>query len=424
MEWNQILAVLGFMFCRWQMCQTNIFLQWAQHERKMRQQTMQKVSFHARRMKRLRMRRRASNFMVVMIMSTLYRRQQRTIWVQPRPSTWWETVSSSWDEVDWKKNFRMTKTSFLCLCDILRPCLTRQHTNFRSPLPVELRVAICLWRLATNLEYRAISRLFGIGISTACCVTQQVVTAINVVMKPLYIKTPSEAELMVIVQGFRDRWALPQVAGAIDGTHISIMAPDENPVDYYNRKNVYSVILQVVVDNKMKFWDINVGCPGKVSDARVLVNSSLYSRGENGTLFPRWIETLNNVDIPIHILGDAAYPLLPWLMKPFPEGNGLTQPQVNFNYRLSQARMTIERAFGRLRGRWTCLLKRCDAHISFVSHIISACCVLHNYCETANEEWVDEEPADNDDFVDSEIDHPANNGEQIRDALCAYLAQL
>ncbi|XP_054899848.1 uncharacterized protein LOC129368763 [Poeciliopsis prolifica] len=229
------------------MCQTNIFLQWAQHEWKMRQKVTQKVYFHARRMKRLRMKRRASNLMVAMIMSAFFRRQQRTIWVQPRPSTWWEAVSSSWDEVDWKKNFRMTKTSFLHLCDILRPRLTRQHTNFRSPLHVELRVAICLWRLATNLEYRVISHLFGIGISTACCVTQQVVTAINVEMKSLYIKTPSEAELMVIVQGFRDQWALPQVAGAIDGTHISIMAPDENPVDYYNRKNAYSVILQGVV---------------------------------------------------------------------------------------------------------------------------------------------------------------------------------
>ncbi|KAK7926068.1 hypothetical protein WMY93_008378 [Mugilogobius chulae] len=318
----------------------------------------------------------------------------------------------------------MTKTSFLHLCDILRPYLTRQNTRFRRTLPVELRVGVCLWRLATNLEYRSISHLFGVGISTACTVTQQVVTAINRVMRHLYIKTPSEAELRVIVQGFRERWKLPQVAGAIDGTHIGIIAPAEEPADYYNRKNFYSVILQAVVDHRMKFWDINVGWPGKVHDARVLANSSLYMRGENGTLFPGWIERLNNVDVPIHILGDAAYPLLPWLLKPYPVGRGLTEAQTHFNYRLSQGRMTVERAFGRLKGRWRCLLKRCDAHISFVSQIISACCILHNYCEVANEEWEDEDTVDDvDDLVDPEIGHQANYGGQIRDALCEYLAQ-
>ncbi|KAL1246561.1 hypothetical protein QQF64_034606 [Cirrhinus molitorella] len=46
---------------------------------------------------------------------------------------------------------------------------------------------------------------------------------------------------------------------------------------------------------------------------------------------------------------DAAYPLLPWLMKPFREGRGVTAEQINFNHHLSQARMTVERAFGRLK---------------------------------------------------------------------------
>uniref|UniRef100_A0A3B4B831 DDE Tnp4 domain-containing protein n=1 Tax=Periophthalmus magnuspinnatus TaxID=409849 RepID=A0A3B4B831_9GOBI len=299
----------------------------------------------------------------------------------------------------------MTKTSFLCLCDILRPYLTRENTRFRSTFPVEVRVGVCLWRLATNLEFRSISHLFGVGISTACTITQHIVTAINRVMRPL------------------ERWKLPQVAGAIDGTHIGIIAPAEDPADYYNRKHFYSVILQAVVDHRMQFWDINVGWPGKVHDARVLANSSLYRRGENGTLFPGWIERLNNVDVPVHILGDAAYPLLPWLLKPYPVGRGLTEAQTHFNFRLSQGRMTVEWAFGRLKGRWRCLLKRCDVHISFVNQIISACCILHNYCEIANEEWEDEDIVDDvDDLVDPEIGHQAICG-QIRDALCEYLAQ-
>ncbi len=93
------------------------------------------------------------------------------------------------------------------------------------------------------------------------------------------------------------------MAGAIDGTHIGILAPADDPADYYNRKGFHSLILQGVVDHKLKFWDINMGWPGKVHDARVLANSSLYTRKiQNGTLLPEWTEVLEGVDVPLVIL--------------------------------------------------------------------------------------------------------------------------
>lgn len=79
----------------------------------------------------------------------------------------------------------------------------------------------------------------------------------------VYIKTPSEDEFKVIIQGFRDQWGFPQCGGAIDGTYIGILCPTDSPADYYNCKGFYSVILQGVVDHRMRFWDINVGWPGK-----------------------------------------------------------------------------------------------------------------------------------------------------------------
>lgn len=132
----------------------------------------------------------------------------------------------------------------------------------------------------------------------------------------------------------------------------------------------------------MMFWNIKTGY--KVHDARVFGNFSLYCCGQAGTLLPQWNETFERVDVPHVILGDSAYPFLPWLMKPFPEGRGITPEQIQFNQGLSQARITVERAFGRLKGRWRCLLKRNNTHITFISRIIMACCVLHNCCELHN----------------------------------------
>ena len=48
----------------------------------------------------------------------------------------------------------------------------------------------------------------------------------------------------------------PGVVGMIDDTHIAIRMPAERGVDYYNRKEYYSVVLQVVVREDKRFTDV------------------------------------------------------------------------------------------------------------------------------------------------------------------------
>lgn len=83
-----------------------------------------------------------------------------------------------------------------------------------------------------------------------------------------------------------------------------------------------------------------------------------------------------------HIIGDAAFPLLLWLMKPYTITNDMPLEKKNFNYRLSRARMTVENAFGRLKGRWRILLKRADMKLDNMKAVVKACLVLHNLCES------------------------------------------
>ena len=83
--------------------------------------------------------------------------------------------------------------------------------------------------------------------------------------------------------------------------------------------------------------------------------------------------------VPPLILGDAAFPLQPWLMKPCTNANPTLQ-QRYYNYRLSRARMVKEGAFGQLKGRWRVMLRRCECSQENKKTAALACVVLHKIC--------------------------------------------
>ena len=67
------------------------------------------------------------------------------------------------------------------------------------------------------------------------------------------------------------------VVGALDGTHITTVAPDnENKVDYYNGKQRYSINTQVVVGGDLIFPSVTTGYSGSLHDSGVLRNSNLF----------------------------------------------------------------------------------------------------------------------------------------------------
>lgn len=162
---------------------------------------------------------------------------------------------------------------------------------------MEKRVTVTVWKLATNVEYRTLSALFGIGRSTVGVSVVETCKAIVAHLLPRYVYVPRGEKLREIVDGFESCWGFPQAAGAIDGTHIPIIRPDRSSSDYYNRKGYYSIIMQARVDFRGLFMDVYIGWPGKVHDARVFVNSLLYSKGMEGKLFPNWRRTLMGVQV-------------------------------------------------------------------------------------------------------------------------------
>ena len=58
---------------------------------------------------------------------------------------------------------------------------------------------------------------------------------------------------------------------------------------------------------------------------------------------------------PYTFIGDAAFPLKTWMMRPIPESADTQHSEKVYNYRLRRARRTIENAFGIVVARWRVL---------------------------------------------------------------------
>ena len=79
------------------------------------------------------------------------------------------------------------------------------------------------------------------------------------------------------------------------------------------------MIVQGVVDGTEKFIDAVAGFLGSAHDARVLRNSNIYQEAEQGNILQAPRVDIDGNDIGPYLVGDSAYPLTPWLIKPFPE---------------------------------------------------------------------------------------------------------
>ena len=208
-----------------------------------------------------------------------------------------DAVSGRLGDNWWKDNLRMSQDTFHILCNELRPYIQKELTNMRSPVTVEERVAVTVWKLATNIEYHTLASLFGLGRSTVGKIVLETCNIMTTKLLARYVHLPEGTRLREIVDGFEVCWGFPQVAGAIDGTHVPVIKPQDNPSDYYNRKGFYSIIMQAVVDYRGLFLDTYIGWPGKVHDARVFSNSCIYRKGTEGTLLPNWKRQINGVEV-------------------------------------------------------------------------------------------------------------------------------
>lgn len=305
---------------------------------------------------------------------------QRRCWMKNRSSAWWEQIDSSdCPEEEFKKAFRMSKSTFEMICRELEPVVNKKNTMLRQAIPVRQRVAVCIWRLATGEPLREVSKRFGLGISTCHKLVLEVCRAIQDVLKPKFLNFPNDRKIQETRAEIEKISGLTNVGGVLYTTHVPIIAPKGKVAMYFNKRHTernnktsYSVSVQGVVNHKGIFTDVSIGWPGSMSDENVLEKSSLFQRGNMGMM-------KDGV-----LVGNSGHPLMDWVLVPYTHQN-LAWSQNAFNDRISEVQKIAQDGFMRMKARWACLQKRTETKLQDLPLVLMACCVLHNICEMNNE---------------------------------------
>ncbi|KAK2553526.1 hypothetical protein P5673_025011 [Acropora cervicornis] len=160
-------------------------------------------------------------------------------------------------------------------------------------------------------------------------------------MRNIYLKVPSSREeWLTVAEKFESRWQFPNCIGAIDGKHIAMKPP--------------------------------------VNDGGVWNKCGLAKALEEGTVnlpLPCCLPG-GNEQMPYVLVGDDAFALKPYLMKPYAQ-QGLDAEKRVYNYMHNRARRILENLFGILANRWSFM--RNLLHPDVIEVLVSAALVLHNF---------------------------------------------
>ena len=272
-----------------------------------------------------------------------------------------------------------------------------------EPIPPDFRLAITIYKLTRGDYIYTIGEMCGLAKITICVIINETCQAIIEMLwdetVTAYFPT-SKDEFFNSMAKFGEEWQFPYTFAAVDGSHLPIKCPKggaQAMKQYFNFKGFYSIILMALVDAKYRFIWASVGFPGNTHDYRLFQSTELWSQIIEGKCIPNVVQQVEIVDdpqivetddipqqveivdVPPLILGDGAFPLRTWIMKP--HGDAILTPEKRyFNFRHSRARLVTEGAFGRLKSTFRVLFRKCECDKETVKLYGLACVVLHNLC--------------------------------------------
>ena len=140
-------------------------------------------------------------------------------------------------------------------------------------------------------------------------------------LTPDFIKVPAmKAEWLNVLKRFKDRWNYPHALRAIDDKHIRFQKPKNGGSFYYNYKHTHSIILMAIAGPDYKCLYADAGSNGRFNDSGIWNKCALLQGILNGTVeLPADGMLQNGENVSYVFLGDDAFALKEFLMKPFPQ---------------------------------------------------------------------------------------------------------
>lgn len=311
------------------------------------------------------------------------RRRSRRFWVLPRQTVeWYDLFMNVTDQhaqgIRYHTALRMSRDTFVWICEALREPMTRMDTRMRDAIPVERAVAVALFRLATGCRCYDASEKFGVGPGTVSEILHRFCVAAVSQLLQQEVCLPSGAVLQEVMNGFEERSGLQGIAGALDGTHIRLrMAPNSkrvNRANFWNRKGFYSMLLLTVVDHRGLIVDLFCKFPGCVHDSAAFNRSPLRRLMNRGRLFQGTRVMAGGEMIAPVILADSGFPLQSQVIKAYADGL-----HDDFDNAIKAARVVVENSYARCKGRWR-IMTNMNVDIGSVPVVIATCITLWKGC--------------------------------------------
>lgn len=136
-----------------------------------------------------------------------------------------------------------------------------------------------------------------------------------------------------------------------------------------------------ICDANYMFSCVDIGAYGRRSDGGIFRDSTIGRKffTQQMSLPKSKPLTVDGEPMPYVLVGDEAFQLTEFLLRPYPGKGGLNDDRNVFNYRLSRARRTIENTFGIIVSQWRILKRPMNSNIDKTMNIVQAIVCLHNW---------------------------------------------
>jgi hypothetical protein len=297
----------------------------------------------------------------------------------------------------------MTINAWEKLTMILSPLLKRKNRMSRSVKPIFVSLIMaCGMRWLTGGQATDQKHIFGLSRTEVYRCVNGFIMAVTSAPE-LQIRMPNSVDKWRDINlGYKQKSRyelLKGCVGAIDGYFQKTNAPGKkevaNVLAYYSgHYESYGFNCQAACDASLRFMYFGVIAPGSTNDNIAF------------PLSDGLVQAIRVLPRGLYMVGDAAYTLSEQLLIPFTGSQRSNVNNDSFNYHLSQLRIRIEMAFGRLVNKFRVLKRNLEGRAKKNSRVIMACAILHNFIidhdrpqdifRSANESA--EEPVDVDDL--------------------------